>query len=114
MSFLDGLVDKVGNALGVDLHGKLHEQLQNLLDPAAIQGIVTKADEVGLGDKVRSWIGQGENLPVSTDELRQILGNTEVQALVARTGLPAETLLPALAHFLPQAVDSKTPTGTVS
>lgn len=111
MSVFDNLVGKVSSALGVDLHEKLGEQIQSLLQPAMIQTIVSKADEAGLGDKVRSWIGNGENLPVSPDEIRQILGNSEVQALVSRTGLPAETLLPALTHFLPQAVDKKTPEG---
>lgn len=112
MSIISSLVDKVGGAIGVDLHAKLNEQLQSALDAGAIQQLVDKADESGLGDKVRSWIGKGDNLPVSVDEIRNILGNTEVQNLVARTGLPADTLLPALAHFLPAAVDKKTPDGT--
>ncbi|MFT8897318.1 MAG: YidB family protein [Acetobacter sp.] len=111
MSVFDNLVDKVSSALGVDLHEKLSGQIQTLLQPEMIQNIVAKADEAGLGDKVRSWIGKGDNLPVTPDEIRQILGNSEVQALVSRTGLPAETLLPALSHFLPQAVDKKTPEG---
>ncbi|NHN83510.1 DUF937 domain-containing protein [Acetobacter musti] len=112
MSLIGNLVDKIGNTLGIDLHAKLNEQLHTMLDPSNIQQIVAKADEAGLGDKVRSWIGKGDNLPVSPDEIRQILGNSEVQTLVARTGLPADTLLPALAHFLPDAVDKKTPEGT--
>ncbi|GBR01418.1 YidB family protein [Acetobacter oeni] len=112
MSILGNMVDKIGNAIGIDLHSKLNEQVASLLDPARIQQIVSKADEAGLGDKVRSWIGKGDNLPVSPDEIKQILGNSEVQNLVSRTGLPAETLLPALAHFLPDAVDKKTPEGT--
>ncbi|NHO33226.1 YidB family protein [Acetobacter fallax] len=112
MSILGNLVDKIGSSLGIDLHAKMNEQLQSLLDPATIQQIVAKADDAGLGDKVRSWIGKGDNLPVSPDEIKQILGNSEVQNLVARTGLPADSLLPALAHFLPDAVDKKTPEGT--
>ncbi|NHN87776.1 DUF937 domain-containing protein [Acetobacter sp. LMG 1627] len=111
MGFFDSLVDKVGNAIGMDLHAKLGEQLQTLLQPDTIQAIVSKADEAGLGDKVRSWVGKGENLPVTPDEIRNILGNSEVQQLVAKTGLPADTLLPALAHFLPAAIDKKTPEG---
>ncbi|MCH4092689.1 YidB family protein [Acetobacter sp.] len=111
MSIFDNLVGKVSSALGVDLHEKLAEQIQSLLQPEMIQTLVAKADEAGLGDKVRSWIGKGDNLPVSPDEIRNILGSAQVQALVSKTGLPAETLLPALSHFLPQAVDQKTPEG---
>jgi uncharacterized protein YidB (DUF937 family) len=111
MGFLDTLVSKISSTIGIDLQGKLTEQLQSLLQPETIQALVTKADETGLGDKVRSWIGQGENLPVTPDELRQLLGNSEVENLVAKTGLPADALLTALTHFLPAAVDHKTPTG---
>lgn len=111
MGLFTDIVDRVGNAMGMDLHAKLNDQLQSLLQPATIQALVAKADDAGLGDKVRSWVGNGENLPITPDELRQVLGNSEVQALVAKTGLPADSLLPALAHFLPGAVDSKTPQG---
>ncbi|MFT8718545.1 YidB family protein [Acetobacter sp.] len=111
MSFFNDLVDKVGNAIGVDLHAKLAEQLQSLLQPDTIQQLVAKADEAGLGDKVRSWIGKGDNVPVTAEEVQQIVGNQEVQQLAQKTGLPIDTLLTALAHFLPAAVDKKTPEG---
>ncbi|MBO1360095.1 MULTISPECIES: YidB family protein [Acetobacter] len=111
--FFGGLVDKLGGALGVDLHAKLNEELGSLLQPDTIRDLVAKADQAGLGDRVRSWIGSGDNLPISADEIRNVLGSSQVQDLVARTGLPADTLLPALAHFLPDAVDKNTPAGTV-
>ncbi|GBQ65485.1 hypothetical protein AA103196_1136 [Ameyamaea chiangmaiensis NBRC 103196] len=109
--FLGNLVNRV---LGEDspLAGQINSHLATLLTPDNIQSLVTRAESSGLGDKVRSWIGTGENLPVSPDQIRSILGNQQVQQMVDRTGLPAETLLPALAQFLPQAVDHHTPDGT--
>lgn len=109
--FLSGLVEKVEGALGGSLSGALQQQLQNLLQPATLQTILSKADEAGLGDKVRSWIGHGDNLPATPDEIRDILGSSTVHDLVARTGLPADTVLTAVAHFLPTAVDKTTPAG---
>ncbi|MFT8475377.1 MAG: YidB family protein [Acetobacter orientalis] len=111
--FLSGLVGKVESALGGSLSGVMQQQLQNLLQPETLQNILAKADQAGLGDKVRSWIGHGENLPATPDEIRDILGSSTVHDLVARTGLPADAVLTAVAHFLPTAVDKTTPQGTL-
>lgn len=111
--FIQNLVGKVEGALGVDLQGGVQEQLQKLLQPETLQNILTQADQAGLGDKVRSWIGQGSNVPATADEIRNILGNSTVHDLVERTGLPVDAVLGALAHFLPDAVDKNTPEGTL-
>ncbi|MDG6094481.1 YidB family protein [Acetobacter sp. AN02] len=111
--FLNSLADKVGDTLGIDLHAALEQKLQSLLSPDTIQAIADRADSSGLGDHVRSWIGNGDNLPVSPEQIKDLLNNDEVQAMVAKTGLPADTLLPALARFLPDAIDKKTPAGEV-
>ncbi|WP_215753478.1 YidB family protein [Acetobacter sp. P5B1] len=111
--FIQNLVGKVEGALGVSLQGEMQQQLQKLLQPDTLQSILTQADQAGLGDKVRSWISQGSNVPATADEIRDILGSSTVHDLVQRTGLPADAVLTTLAHFLPQAVDKKTPEGTL-
>ncbi|KAB8122464.1 DUF937 domain-containing protein [Komagataeibacter medellinensis] len=93
------------------LSQQVHSYLSQLLTPTAISSLMAQADQAGLGDKVRSWIGDGHNLPISTDELRSLLSNQQVQAMVDKTGLPAATILPVLAHLLPEAVNTQTPTG---
>lgn len=111
--FFSGLVEKVEGALGGTLSGAVQQQLQSLVQPATLESLLTKADQAGLGDKVRSWIGHGDNLPATPDEIRDILGSSTVHDLVARTGLPADAVLTAVAHFLPAAVDKTTPEGTL-
>ncbi|RBM05962.1 YidB family protein [Novacetimonas cocois] len=95
------------------LSGQIHSYLSQMLTPATISSLLDQAQQAGLTDKVRSWIGSGENLPISTDELRSLLGNQQVQALVDHVGLPADTILPVLAHLLPAAVNAQTPQGEV-
>ncbi|QEO16497.1 YidB family protein [Acetobacter vaccinii] len=111
--FLNGLMGKVGSLLGVDVQALLQQQAQTLLQPQNIQSMLEKADQAGLGDKVRSWVGHSDNLPATPDEIRSILGSDVVHDLVSRTGLPADSVLTALAHFLPEAVNDKTPQGVV-
>ena len=93
------------------LSQQVHSYLSQLLTPDTISTLVTQAEQAGLGDKVRSWIGDGHNLPISTDELRSLLSSQQVQAMVDKTGLPAATVLPVLAHLLPEAVNTQTPQG---
>ena len=109
--FFGNLVGQAMSALGQGGQEKLGGGLREFLQGPGLQMLVTQAEQAGLGDKVRSWIGNGENLPISADEIRSILSNQQVEALVDRTGLPASILLPAIAHLLPGAVDAETPNG---
>ncbi|NVN12141.1 MULTISPECIES: YidB family protein [Nguyenibacter] len=108
----DGLLNTVEQLAGqAGLGEMLNQHLSELTSAQGISNLAAQAEQAGLGDKVRSWIGTGQNLPISVDELRSILTNQQVEALVDRTGLPASTILPALAQFLPAAVDQHTPSG---
>ncbi|GAB6968613.1 hypothetical protein JCM25156A_26510 [Komagataeibacter kakiaceti JCM 25156] len=106
-----GKLSELAGATG--LSQQVHAYLSQLLTPDTINNLLAQAEQAGLGDKVRSWIGDGHNLPISTDELRTLLDNQQVQAMIDRTGLPAATILPVLAHLLPEAINAQTPQGSV-
>ncbi|GBQ14369.1 hypothetical protein AA21291_1821 [Swaminathania salitolerans LMG 21291] len=100
-SALGGVGDKIKEKLGGSLSGFLTSE-------QGIQMMLDQARKAGLEEKVKSWIGSGENLPVTADELRALLTDEQIQMLVSKTGLPAAALLPALAQFLPGVVDHET------
>lgn len=106
-----GKLSELAGATG--LSQQVHSYLSQLLTPDTLNSLLAQAEQAGLGDKVRSWVGDGHNLPISTDELRTLLNNQQVQAMVDKTGLPAATILPVLAHLLPEAVNAQTPQGSV-
>lgn len=74
-------------------------------------GLVSRFEQAGMGDVVASWIGSGNNAPVSGDQLHQALGGDVVSGLAQRFGMNAQTLLPLLAALLPQLIDRLTPQG---
>ncbi|HVY14381.1 MAG TPA: YidB family protein, partial [Rhodopila sp.] len=78
-----------------------------------LNGILQKFQDAGLGDVVNSWVGQGQNLPISADTVHQVLGSDMVQQLAARTGLPIDQIGDMVAQHLPQVVDGLTPNGQV-
>lgn len=76
-------------------------------------GLVEQFTRGGLGDVVSSWVGTGQNLPVSPEQLGQVFGPELLGRLTQQAGLPAEDLLGQLSQVLPQAVDQMTPQGRV-
>jgi uncharacterized protein YidB (DUF937 family) len=76
-----------------------------------LSAIVAKLEQAGLGDQVKSWIGNGQNLPITADQLRQVLGSDTVKQMAAKYNIPVDQLTEILAHQLPIAVDHASPDG---
>ncbi|MCK1384891.1 YidB family protein [Bradyrhizobium sp. 21] len=76
-----------------------------------LSAIVAKLQQSGFGDQVKSWLGNGQNLPISADQLRAVLGNDTVRQLAARYNIPVDQLGQILAQELPKAVDHASPDG---
>ncbi|WP_341767852.1 YidB family protein [Acidomonas methanolica] len=110
--FFGNLVNSAVGALGAQFEQKFGSSVSEFIQGPGLQTLLDQARKSGLEDKVHSWIGSGENLPISADELRSLLTSEQVETLVSKTGLPAAAILPALAELLPKAVDQHTPDGT--
>jgi uncharacterized protein YidB (DUF937 family) len=78
-----------------------------------LNAIVAKLQQAGLGDQVKSWIGSGANLPITADQLHQVLGNDTVRQLAAKYNIPVDQISEILAKQLPTAVDHASPNGTL-
>ena len=76
-------------------------------------GIISAFEQAGLGHIVQSWVGNGQNLPVSPQQLQGVLGDDKVQAMASQAGLPKEDFLSQLAQHLPNAVSGMTPNGVL-
>jgi uncharacterized protein YidB (DUF937 family) len=76
-------------------------------------GLLQLLQQGGLGEAAQSWVGTGQNLPVSADQLQAALGGDRISALAEQAGMPAGDLMGQLAHMLPQVVDQLTPNGQV-
>jgi uncharacterized protein YidB (DUF937 family) len=66
----------------------------------------------GLGHLFQSWVGSGQNLPVSAGQIQSALGNSGILDQIAqRTGLQPADVAQHLSTLLPQIVDHLTPNG---
>ena len=76
-----------------------------------LNAIVAKLEQAGFGEQVKSWIGTGQNLPITADQVRQVLGSDAVRQLAAKYNIPVDQISEVLAHQLPLAVDHASPDG---
>lgn len=67
----------------------------------------------GMGDVVQSWIGTGQNMPVSGDQLQQVLGSDRIGSIAQQLGISPNAASGQLAELLPQVIDKLTPQGSV-
>ena len=68
-----------------------------------LQSVLETLAANGLAEHVSSWIGNGQNLPVSAEQISSALGSEQVQQMAAATGLPIGDFLKHLAAHLPTA-----------
>ena len=115
-----GILDLAGQFLGGNQGGgDSKAQLLNAAismiqnQPGGLQGLLGKFQESGLGDHVASWVGNGENLPINADQIKQALGSEQVEALAQQAGVPAEHATGGLAALLPDIINHLTPNGQV-
>jgi uncharacterized protein YidB (DUF937 family) len=78
-----------------------------------IGGLAQLFQSKGLGDVVSSWIGTGANLPVSPDQLQNVLGSDRIGQIASMLGVSHEQAGSQLAGLLPGIVDGLTPNGQV-
>ncbi|MFT4191855.1 MAG: YidB family protein [Comamonas sp.] len=118
MSLLDSVLSAGAAAIGRSATSEsgLLPVLVDLLSPhgeiGGLGGLVTRFEQAGLAPVIQSWISQhAANLPITAEQLQQVLGSELVQKIAARLGIDVAQLLPQLSQFLPVAVDRLTPQG---
>jgi len=122
MGILDTILGAVksqtaNNAVPGSADNNMLESVIGLIsDPQSggLMGLVEKISAGGLGDHVASWVGTGQNLPVTGEQIQAALGSSFVQGLASKMGINTADVAGSLASLLPQVVDKLTPDGQVS
>jgi len=88
-------------------------QVLGKTDLGSLGGLLTQLQNSGLGPEVASWLGNGKNLPITADQLRNALGDPNLQQLAKSLGIPIDQVLAQMSQHLPAAVDHMSPNGTL-
>ena len=74
-------------------------------------GLLNKLQQGGLGNVTNSWVGSGQNQPVSPSQLGSALGPNIVKTISQMSGISEDELTKQLSQVLPGVVDKLTPNG---
>ena len=55
-----------------------------LAQSGGLQGLANKFSQSGQGNAFSSWVGMGENQPISENQIQNALGSDQVSALAAK------------------------------
>lgn len=80
-----------------------------LTNAGAPGGLLDKLRQAGHGDQVDSWVASGPNEPIYPGEIRDAVGQHQVDRWAQQTGMGQDDILDQLSQVVPQAVDRMTP-----
>jgi uncharacterized protein YidB (DUF937 family) len=103
----------IGERQGQDPLMQILSALLSDKDAGGLAGLVQQFQRAGLGEQAQSWIGRGQTMPISVEQLMQVFGRSNMQQMAASAGLDEQDFGGKLAQLLPQAVDQLTPEGEI-
>ena len=116
MGLLDSLIASIaGNTPNTGDSGHpLATALNSLLSQnGGVEGLMNKFSQGGMGEIFSSWVGMGENKPVTADQIGKVLGSGQLSSLASSLGVDPSQVSGFLAEYLPKIVDKLTPSGEV-
>jgi uncharacterized protein YidB (DUF937 family) len=118
-----GLGDILGQVLGGGAQrgggGGMGDILGGMLGGGAgggmggLGGLLEQMQRAGYGEQARSWVGTGQNMPISPDVIGQIFGQGGIAEIARQAGVSEREASEGLSQLLPEVVDRVTPNGQV-
>lgn len=113
-----GLFDSVAGAVLGKVLGEKSDMarvaMEMLNQYGGIEGILAKFKDSGLADAAATWVGKGENAPVSSSQISDALGDETIAEIAGKFGISPSVLSGQLAEHLPNVIDKMTPDGKVN
>lgn len=105
-----GIFDNIMGAVGGEGPASaITDLLKN--HQGGLGGLVEAFQANGLGDVAQSWIGKGENLPISAEQIQSVLGSGPIAEIASKLGIDPQQAANQLSSLLPQVIDRLTPGG---
>ena len=109
------LSDKLGSSVDGD---SLTSALSGLLGGSDgnidVAGLASKMSANGdLGNVLSSWLGDGDNSPISAGKITDLLGDSNISDFASKLGLDNSTAASGLAEALPQLMDKASSGGSL-
>jgi uncharacterized protein YidB (DUF937 family) len=106
-----GMGGGLGNILAGGLGGLLGGGAAGSVLSGGLGDLLHQFQQNGQGEVANSWVGKGQNQPISKGDLANALGADQLDQLSSHSGMSRDELLDGLSQYLPQVVDHLTPEG---
>ncbi len=113
MGLFDSIAGAVLGKVGGEQGGMAQVAMEMFNQNGGLNGILDKFKAGGLGEAAASWVGKGENMSISAEQISSVLGNGAIAEMAAKFGINPETLSAQIAEHLPTVIDKLTPDGEV-
>lgn len=114
MGVFDSIAASVLDQMAGEKAGTARMAIEIFNQYGGLSGILAKFQDNGLADIAASWVGTGENKPISSQQITDVLGADTIKQIAQKFDLDASVLSSQLAENLPKVVDKMTPNGEVS
>lgn len=115
-SILGGLAQQMGGG-GAGGQNALMQVALGLIrnNQGGLQGLIEQFARAGLGQQAQSWVSTGQNMPISAEQIMQVLGGQggQLQQMAQQFNLSNDQAAGGLAQLLPSVIDHLTPSGAV-
>jgi uncharacterized protein YidB (DUF937 family) len=111
MGKLDDIAAKLGGKQGQE--GGLASLQKLFSSSGGLEGMASKLTNSGLGKQVQSWVGTGDNQPVSGPQVQQAVGKDQIHAVAKQAGISDEEASDQVARAMPEMVNQATPQGQI-
>ncbi|TFW72305.1 hypothetical protein C3Y98_04160 [Methylotenera oryzisoli] len=113
MGLFDSLAGAVLSNMGGDKGAMLQIAMDLFKQNGGLEGVVAKFNEAGLSEQAASWISKGDNLPISAEQVIEVLGRDSIAGIAEKLTMSPSDISAKIAEYLPQAIDKMTPNGEV-
>jgi uncharacterized protein YidB (DUF937 family) len=116
MGLFDGISNMISNVMGGATTGPMANEFMGVLQQHGVDGVsglVSQFEQSGLGAHVASWVGEGENLPISADQVQQALGSPAIASIAAKFGVDPAQASQMISEHLPAIMSHLTPGGQI-
>jgi len=114
MGILDSLLGSLTGGSAQGQNPLVAAALQVIQQNGGLPGIISKFQQGGYASQVGSWVGTGANMPITGNQLQEVLGSGSIGQIAQQLGLSHGDASSGLAQMLPQLIDRMTPSGQVT
>jgi len=78
-----------------------------------LMGLVSKFQSGGMASLASSWLGDGNNEPISTNQVKDVLGESNISEFSSKLGINTDTALQGLSSTIPELIDQSSSGGSL-